>query len=252
MDLGLKDKVALVTGTASQIGMGKAIALTLAREGCDIIASDIDLAGTEKTASEVNALGRKVMAFKVDVANSDEVGEMVKAALQEFGQIDILANVAGLATFGGFLAEMKEADCDREINVNLKGVLNCTRAVLQSMLARQYGKIVSISSIFARIGIASGVVYSASKEGVIGFTKSLAKEVGPSGINVNAIAPGLVLTNFPPNLSPEMVENNRMTTPTRRITTTEDIANAVAFLSSDVSKNITGQTISVDGGTFMV
>jgi len=181
MDLGLKDKVALITGTASQIGMGKAIALTLAREGCDIIASDIDLEGTEKTASEVKALGHKAIAFKADVANSAEVGEMVKAALKEFGKIDILANVAGLATFGGFLAEMKEEDCDREINVNLKGVLNCTRAVLPSMLARKYGKIISISSIFGRIGIASGVVYSASKEGVIGFTKSLAKEVGPSG-----------------------------------------------------------------------
>ncbi|MFC2069844.1 SDR family NAD(P)-dependent oxidoreductase [Chloroflexota bacterium] len=251
MDFGLKDKVAIITGTASQIGMGKAVALTLAKEGCNIIASDIVLEGAEQTAAEIEALGRKVIAFKVDVANSAEVSKMVKTALKEFGKIDILANIAGVTTFGGNLVDMKEEDCDKEINVNLKGGLNCARAVLPNMIERKYGKIVSISSVFGRIGIAGGVIYSAAKDGVIGFTKALAREVGHSGINVNAIAPGLVLTNMPPNLSPEMVEANRATTPTGRITTTEDIANALAFLASDVSKNITGQTISVDGGTFM-
>ncbi len=275
MDYGLTEKVALVTGAGSQLGMGKEIALTLAREGCNIAASDINLEGTEKTVSEIRNMGRKAIALKADICNVAEVKKVVADAIQQLGKIDILVNVAGGATFGGSLAEMLEENVDKELTLNLKGAMNCTRAVLPDMLSRKYGKIVSISSFGARTGVSGAVVYCAAKEGIIGMTKALAKEVGPSGINVNAIAPGLVLTEFygpgfsklpgpmrpgaaspppPQGSSPPADQPAGGPPPMQRpkLTTTKDVANMVAFLVSDVSSNIAGQTISVDGGQFMI
>ena len=254
MDLGFKGKIALVTGTASQIGMGKAISLTLAKEGCDIISCDIDLEGAKKTADEVKALGRKAIALKADVANKAEVGDMVKAALAEFGKIDILVNTAGLTAGGGPFAQTKEENWGKDINVNLYGAMNCSKAVLPGMLERKYGKIINFSSGVARSGMANTASYSAAKGGVLAFTKSLALEVGASGINVNGIAPGMAATNFGGgNIKPDSDMVKMMTSrwPLKRLTTVEDIANTVAFLASDVSGGIAGHTIEV-GGSYLV
>jgi NAD(P)-dependent dehydrogenase (short-subunit alcohol dehydrogenase family) len=253
MDLGLKDKVALVTGTGSQIGMGKAIALTLAGEGCDIVAADIDLEGAKKTAAAVEALGRRSLAIKTDISSSAEVNQMVKTALEHFGRIDILVNNAGAISGAKPFTETTDADWDRDININYRGVLNCTKAVLPQMLERKSGKIVNISSIGGKLGSAHAAVYNGAKAAVITFTKSIAAFAGPSGINVNSVAPGLANTAFgggaPP---PGLVEKVQESIPMKRITTVQDIANAVAFLASDIASDITGQALSVDGGQSMV
>jgi NAD(P)-dependent dehydrogenase (short-subunit alcohol dehydrogenase family) len=253
MDLGLQGKVALVTGAGSQIGMGKAIVMTLAKEGCDIIVADIDFSGVKKTADEVKVLGRKAEAFKVDVTSSSEVNQMVESALAQFGKIEILVNNAGAGSHPKPFLEKTENEWDADININLKSVLICTKAVLPNMISNKQGKIINISSIGARIGGPLGATYNSAKAGVICFTKSIAAGVGPSGINVNVITPGLVLTNFgTSSLPPGTVEKVKATVPLRRITTTQDVANLVAFLASDVACDITGQTIGVDGGECMI
>jgi len=248
MDLGLKGKVALVTGAGSQIGFGKAIALTLAKEGCDVIVNDINIEGAEKTAAEVRALGRKAMAIKADVRNRDEVNNMVKTALKEFGKIDILVNNAGAPGIG---PPTSEEVWDINVNINFKGTWHCTNAVLPHMRERKSGKIVNFSSSVARSGI--GGLYAAAKEAVIGLTKSWARELGPLGINVNGIAPGMGDTGFQiaAKATPEQKQRFISTVPMRRLTMPQDIANTVAFLVSDVSNDITGQTIQVDGGDYM-
>jgi len=251
MDLGLTGKVALITGAGSQIGQGKAIALTLAREGCDIAANDIDLEGAEKTASEVRALRRRAFAFKADIADSAAVNEMVKAAIKEFGRIDILVNNAGGSRGGGPIAEMDEAKWDRAINVDLKGALNCMRAVLPGMVSRKYGKIVNMSSHPGLLGAPGSSAYSAATSGILALTRSVASEVGPSGINVNIIVPGMVLTNFFKDMTPDRVEAMKSRLPLRRVGSPQDVANLVAFLVSDASSYITGQTMVIDGGALM-
>jgi NAD(P)-dependent dehydrogenase (short-subunit alcohol dehydrogenase family) len=249
MDFGLKDKVALVTGAGSQIGFGKAIALTLAKEGCDIIANDIDLEGVQKTAAEVEALGRKAMAAKADVTSSAEVNEMVKAALEKFGRIDILVANAGHAFARGLFAEQDEADWDKDINLNLKGVMICAKAVLPNMLERGSGKIIATSSGAAKRGGPGVEAYGASKSAVGGFTKSLAISVAAQGINVNCIAPAIAVTNFVGGKMSPGIERMIEEIPQKRATVPQDVANLVAFLASDVSSHITGQMISVDGGS---
>jgi 3-oxoacyl-[acyl-carrier protein] reductase len=250
MDLGLKGKVALVTGAGSQIGFGQAIALTLAREGCDIIATDMNIEGAKKTAASVEALGRKAIALKADVASITEVKDMVKAALEQFGRIDILVNDAGVGNIPKPFAEMAETDWDLLINVNFRGVLNCTKAVLPQMLERKSGKIVNVSAVGGLMSTPGIAVYSAAKAGVISFTKSLGAEVAASGINVNSVAPGLAKTNFGGGGgggSSEFFERVSKNIPLGRITVPQDIANAVAFLASDVSSDIVGQTFNVSG-----
>lgn len=253
MDLGLKDKVALVTGAGSQIGFGKATALTLAKEGCDIIVTDIDLEGAKKTVAEIKVLGRKAVAIKANVSNGAEVKEMVNSALAQFGKIDILVNIAGATTPPKFFIDKTENEWDRDINLNLKGVLYCTKAVLPQMLSRKSGKIVNIASVNIKKGFPTTSIYAAAKSGVVGFTQVLANETATSGINVNCIAPGLGLTNFvagggPPGGFDAIIQG----IPNKRSTTPQDIANTVAFLVSDVSSDIVGQTISVDGGTSII
>ena len=253
MDYKLQGKVALVTGTASQVGMGKAICLTLAKEGCDIISADIDLEGAKQTAEEVKALGRNAISLKVDVAKSSEVEEMVKAALKEFGKIDILVNTAGLmAKIGVTFMESKPEMWEKDIAVNLYGTMNCAKAVVSGMVERKYGKIINFSSIAAKQGGPSS--YSAAKAAILALTRGLATQFGPSGINVNAIAPGIVKTNlFAGDKNANLAyEGLAARMPLRRIQTVEDIANAVAFLASDVSRNITGQCIQVDSGLVML
>lgn len=254
MDYLLRGKIALVTGTASQIGMGKAICLTLAKEGCDIISADIDLEGAKQTAAAVKVLGRKCIAQKVDVANGSEVDEMIKTALREFGKIDILVNTAGgNFELGTPFLESKPEMWVKNLAVNLYGTMNCAKAVIPFMVEHKYGKIINFSSISAKSGGPGS--YGAAKAAVLEFTRGLATQFGPSGINVNAIAPGVVPTKFFLALGERanrLFEDMAARTPLRRNQTVEDIANAVAFLASDVSKNITGQCVQVDSGMIML
>jgi len=249
MDLGLKGKVALVTGAGRQIGFGKGIALALAKEGCDIIVGDIDLKGAEQTAAEVKALGRKSIALKADVTSSAEVNDMVKAALAQFGRIDILVNNAGVGTPPKPFVESTEAEWDLGININLSAVMNCTKAVLPHMISRKSGKIVSMSSVAGLAGTPTGTIYGAAKAGVVNFTAGLALEVAESGINVNCIAPGLGATGFHPasGFPPAYIENVKKMAAAGKTTTPEEIGNTVAFLVSDVSKRIVGQCLRVSG-----
>ncbi|HEY54988.1 MAG TPA: SDR family oxidoreductase [Dehalococcoidia bacterium] len=249
MDLKLTDKVALITGTGSQIGFGKGIALALAREGCHIISVDVDLEGAQKTAAEVRALGRKAIAIKADITKKAQVDKAVKEALAEFGKIDILVNNAGRASGVRPFVTTTEAQWDIDIDVNLKGTLYFTQAVLPHMLERKYGKIVNFSTHAAHqpTGLAGAGPYIAAKAGVVMFSKTLAGEVGPSGININIIAPGPGATNFhrTSGAPPQMVELVESMAKEGLAATPQDIANTVAFLVSDVAKKLSGQVIEV-------
>ena len=251
MELDLEGKVALVTGAGSQIGFGKAICLTLAKEGCDIIVNDINLDDTQKTAEAVKALGRKSTVIKADVTKKTEVQDMVKKALSEFGKIDILVNVAGAILMGGPFPEQTEESWDKEIDLNLKGTMFCAQAVAPGMIERKYGKIVNISSGTVRMIHPMVSAYSIAKGGVEVFTKQLAKVLIVHGINVNCVSPGWSLTNFVKGDKEALKARFLPETPVGRGTEPEDIANAVAFLASDVSSDILGHILSVDGGSTM-
>jgi 3-oxoacyl-[acyl-carrier protein] reductase len=251
MDLGLKDKIALVTGAGSPIGFGRSIALTLAKEGCHIIANDINFEDAKQAASEIETSGRKAIAYKADVTKSAEVNNMVKAALEQFGKVDILVNNAGIISPQKPFVETTEEEWDRDIDVNLKGVAICTKAVLSQMISRKSGKIINISSSGGKIGVANGALYCAAKAAVMVFTRSLAREVAPLGINVNSVAPGPAKTGLSRGVPPDTLERFVAMLPLGRATTTQDIANMVAFLASDVASDIVGQTFSVDGGLTM-
>ncbi len=247
MELGLKDKVALVTGTGSKIGMARAIALALAGEGCDIISSDIDAEGAERTADEVKALGRRAIAVKTDVSKQSEVKDMVKAALDEFGKIDILINAAGGTAGAGPIIQAPEEKWEKDIAVNFLGSMYCAKAVLPIMLERQYGKIVNFSTGIALTGMPGSSSYAGSKAAIQSFTKCLSLEVGPSGINVNCLSPTMVLTNFGTHaaMDPKRAEEMAARMPLRRLTTVQDIANLALFLTSDMASGMTGQVISI-------
>src|SRR4030043_294150 len=196
MDLGLKDKVALVTGGGSQVGFGKGIALVLAKHGCGIIVNDINEEGAQKTAAEVEALGRKALEIKADVTKQSDVKDMVKQALDKFGRIDILVNNAGRATTPTPFVETPEKNWEIVFNLNVYGVFYCTKAVLPQMIERKSGKIINIASGAGISGMPRCVHYGASKAAIIAFTKGLSKEVIGHGINVNAVAPGGGNTDF--------------------------------------------------------
>ncbi len=249
MDLGFKGKVALVTGAGSQIGFGKAIALLLTREGCEaIVINDINLEDAKKTVQAVKALGCKAIAIKADVTVKAEVQAMVKQALTEYQQIDILVNVAG-AIFGTVpFPDQTEDLWDKEIALNLKGTMLVTQAVLPSMLERKYGKIINISSgsIRAAFGVST---YTFSKGTVEIFSRHLAKSVIKDGVNVNCVSPGWSLTNFIKGDKEEAAKRFLPQTPIGRGTTPEDIANAVAFFASDISGDVVGQVLDVTGGS---
>ena len=244
----LKGKIALVTGAAQ--GIGRAIALLLAQKGADIVISDINLEKAEEMAKEIEALGRKAMAIKVDVANTNDVERMVEAILERFGQIDILVNNAGIAR-DKLILRMTEEDWDSVLNVNLKGTFNCTKAVIKHMSKQRKGKIVNIASVVGEMGNVGQANYSASKAGVIGFTKTIAREFAQRGINVNAIAPGYIETPMTEALTEKVKEELRRMIPMERLGRPDDVAQAVLFLVSEASSYITGQVLNVNGGIYM-
>lgn len=244
----LAGKVALVTGAAQ--GIGKAIVLLLARNGADIVVSDINLEKAEETANEVQVIGRKAMAIKVNVADLEDVERMVQTIIEKFGRIDILINNAGI-TRDKLILRMTEEDWDAVLNVNLKGTFNCTKAVIRHMSKQKGGKIVNIASVSGEMGNAGQANYSASKAGVIGLTKTIAREFAQRGINVNAIAPGYIQTPMTDALSEKVKEELRRLIPMGRLGQPEDVAQAVLFLVSEASSYITGQVLNVNGGIYM-
>lgn len=244
----LKGKTALVTGAAQ--GIGREIALALARAGSDVVISDVNLEKAEETAKEISAIGVKTLALKANVANFSEVEEMINKTTERFGRIDILVNNAGI-TRDNLIIRMKEEDWDLVIDINLKGTFNCIKAAIRPMSKQRGGKVINIASIVGVMGNAGQANYVASKAGVIGLTKTVAREYANRGINVNAVAPGFIDTAMTQALSQEVRDNLQKQIPMGRLGTPEDVANAVRFLASDSANYITGQVIHVNGGMWM-
>ncbi len=248
--MSLEGKVALVTGSGR--GIGRAIAEELAKRGADVILADRMLETAQQSAAEIAAqTGRRTLALEVDVASYESARKMVEKALEAFGKIDILVNNAGI-TRDNLIMRMDEADWDAVIDINLKGAWNCSKAVIRSMMKQRYGRIVNISSVSGLAGQAGQTNYSASKAGLIGFTKALAREVASRQITVNAVAPGFVPTALTVDLPEELKESMLKITPLGRMGKPEEIAYAVAFFASDEAAYITGQVLSVDGGMMMM
>jgi 3-oxoacyl-[acyl-carrier protein] reductase len=244
----LKDKVAIVTGGAR--GIGKEIAIALAREGADIAICDINEDELLRAKSEIEALSRHCMISVLDVGDSVACEDMVNKTLDKFGKIDILINNAGI-TRDGLLMRMKEEDWDLVLRVNLKGAFNFTKSACRPMIKQRYGKIVNIASIIGIMGNAGQANYAASKAGLIGLTKSAAKELASRGINVNAIAPGFIKTPMTDKLTDAQKEAMLKLIPLNSLGSPMDVANLVLFLVSDSSSYITGEVIKVDGGMGM-
>ncbi len=244
----LEGKIALVTGAAQ--GIGRAIGSLLAQQGADIVVSDINFEKAQETAREIEALGRRAMATGANVALMDEVEKMVQETLDRFGRIDILVNNAGIAR-DKLLLRMTEEDWDLVLDINLKGTFHCTKAAIRSMSKQRSGKIVNISSVVGEMGNAGQANYSASKAGVIGFTKTIAREFAGRGINVNAIAPGYIVTPMTDALPEKAKEELKRMIPMERLGQPEDVAQVALFLVSEASRYITGQVIHVNGGIYM-
>jgi NAD(P)-dependent dehydrogenase (short-subunit alcohol dehydrogenase family) len=236
MDLRLKDKVALVTGTGSQIGYGKAIATSLAMEGCDIISADLDFEGAGQTAKSIEGLGRKALAVKVDVSNRTSVDEMVKQAVEKFGAIDILINNAGVSTKWKPFVDTKQDDWEFEIGVNLFGQMNVAQAVLPHMIARKSGRIINTSGGQGIPGIS---LYGAAKGGVVQWTRALAKEVASQGVIVSVYSPGLGATGLTAKDPRDMGEAVKGM-PMGRLCTPEDVGPLVAFMASELCNYFAG------------
>ncbi len=243
-----KDRVSLITGGAR--GIGREIALAFAKEGSDIVICDVNQDALNATKKEIEALGRKAETFVVDVTSLSQVEEMVNKTLDKFKKIDILINNAGI-TRDALIVRMSEQDFDSVIAVNLKGTFNCTKALAKVMMKQRYGKIVSIASIIGIMGNAGQANYAASKAGIIGITKSVAKELASRNVNVNAIAPGFIETDMTAKL-PENVKSQMLAyIPLNRFGKASDVAELAMFLASDASSYLTGQVIKIDGGMVM-
>lgn len=239
-------KTVIVTGAAK--GIGADIAMSFAEKGYNVvICYNTSCESALLLQQSLAATGYPVIAQKVNISNKLDVELLVKEAIYRFGSIDILVNNAGIACQGLF-TEIAEYDIDNLINVNLKGTINCCQAVLPNMIENKSGKIINISSAWGITGASCEAVYSATKAALIGLTKSLAKEVGPSGITVNCIAPGMIDTSMNLNLSDEDKDAFIDSLPIKRIGNTSEIAAAAVFFASDSSSYITGQTLAVDGG----
>ncbi|MEG0570358.1 MAG: 3-oxoacyl-ACP reductase FabG [Oscillospiraceae bacterium] len=239
-------KTAIITGASK--GIGAKTAICLAMQGYNIA---VNYLNSKKAAydivEKITSLGAKALAFKADVSQRSQVDEMVLSVKKEFGKIDLLVNNAGIAQQKLF-TDITSEDWDKMVGTNLTGVFNCTQAVLKDMIRQKSGNIINVSSIWGITGGSCEVHYSAVKAGIIGLTKALAKEVGPCGINVNCVAPGVILTDMNANLDEQTLLSLKEETPLNRIGTTDDIANAICFLASDNAKFITGQVLSPNGG----
>ncbi len=247
-ELSLKGKVALITGGAR--GIGKEIALLFAREGADIALCDVDLEEANKTAKEIQVLGRESLAIKTDVTDSKAVQDMVDKILDKFKKLDILINNAGI-TKDNLVLRMSEEDWDKVIAVNLKGCFICTKIVAKVMLKQRSGRIINLASIIGIMGNAGQANYAASKAGIIALTKSVAKELAPRGVLVNAIAPGFIKTEMTARLSEDIQKKMLSVIPLGRFGEPKDVADLALFLSSEGSSYITGQVIQIDGGMLM-
>ena len=245
----LDGKTALVTGASR--GIGRAIALRLAAEGANIA---INYAGNtakaEETKAAIEVAGGKAALFQAAVSDSAQVEQMVASVLETFGSLDILVNNAGI-TRDGLLMRMKEEDFDAVLDTNLKGIFHVTKAVTKIMMKQRSGRIVNMASVVGIIGNAGQTNYAAAKAGVIGFTKSAARELAARGITVNAVAPGFIATDMTAAMPEKAKEATLAAIPLRRMGTPEDVANAVLFLVSDQAAYITGQVVKVDGGMVM-
>jgi len=245
----LKGKTAVVTGGSR--GIGRAIALLLAEKGANVV---VNYTSNSEAALEVvkkiEGMGAAAMAVKADVSKSEQVENLVNEVLNTFGSIDILINNAGI-TRDNLIIRMSEQEFDEVLTTNLKGAFICTKAVSKVMIKQKSGKIINVSSVVGIIGNAGQSNYAAAKAGLIGFTKSMAKELAKRGINVNAVAPGFIETDMTSKLSDKVKEEFANNIPLARIGKPEDIAKAVLFLSSEYSDYITGQVINIDGGMVM-
>ena len=246
MDLYLTGKVAIVTGGGQ--GIGKAYCLGFAEEGTRVVVADINGETARQTAEEIRNKGGEALPIKVDVSNWEDVSNMVNKTLKEFGQIDILVNNAGIRGMAN-VEDFPDELWERDINVNLKGTFYCTKAVARHMKERRYGKIINQSSMTALRGHeARGSAYAAAKAGVLGFSRTMAQELGPFNINVNAIVPSIVNTPFTANIPKERLDINRKKSVFGRLGEPEDYVGIVLLLASDRSSYITAQSVIIDGG----
>ncbi|MBZ5648195.1 MAG: 3-oxoacyl-[acyl-carrier-protein] reductase [Acidobacteriia bacterium] len=244
----LKGRVALVTG-ASQ-GIGRACALTLAQAGATVALAARNEAKTAAVMKEIAGAGGAARAFKLDVANEDEVKSVVKAVVEQYGKVDILVNNAGI-TRDQLAMRMKRADWDAVLNTNLTGAFLCTQAVIAPMLKQRWGRIINISSVFGRMGQAGQANYAASKAGLIGLTMAMARELASRNITVNAVAPGFIETAMTEGLTPEFRAEALKLIPLGRVGSDMDVAHAVRFLASEEAGYITGHVLNVNGGMLM-
>ena len=247
--MSLNGRVAIVTGAAQ--GIGRAIAESLAQAGADIAVADLDLGRSRETVSAVEKLGRKALSVKVNVADANDTKAMIEQVLKAWEKIDILVNNAGI-TRDGLLLRMKEEDWNLVLQVNLNGTFNFTKAVLQPITKRRYGRIVNIASIVGVMGNAGQANYSASKAAIIGFTKTVGREYAIRNVTVNAVAPGFIDTAMTHGLPSDVKETLQKQIPLGRLGTPADIAAAVRFLVSEDAAYITGHVLHVNGGMLMV
>lgn len=243
--MNLEGRVALVTGAGR--GIGKAIALHLAKEGADIVFTNRNKVYSDQTQAEIEKLGRKCLAFQVDVSDLEAVEGMIKTSLETFSKIDILVNNAGITKDTLFL-RMKREEWDQVLDVNLTGVFNVTKALIKSMVKQRYGRIINLTSVVGFTGNPGQANYSASKAGIVGFSKSIARELGNRNITCNTVAPGFISTDMTNEMTEKQANAVLEQIPLKRMGTVDDISNAVVFLASEQASYITGTTIHVNGG----
>jgi 3-oxoacyl-[acyl-carrier protein] reductase len=244
--MSLSNRVAIVTGSGR--GIGRAIALRLAEAGANVVVNDIgDAEPVEAVVREIKAMGRQALPILADVSSASDVDRLVAAAIAAYGRIDILVNNAGIAR-DQLLLRMTEEDWDRVISVDLKSVFLCTKAVLKYMVKQRWGRIISIASIVGIVGNPGQANYASAKAGIIGFTRTIAKEVASRGITVNAIAPGFIDTEMTQRLKEEWKEELKKRIPLGYLGSPRDVAEAVAFLAGEEAGYITGHVLAVDGG----
>lgn len=246
--MDFKGQVALVTGGAR--GIGKTIAEDLAKKGVNLAIADVSAESASETAKELAARGVRTQSLRLDVSKSDQVVKAFEDIVREFGRLDIVVNNAGI-TRDGLILRMKEEDWDAVININLKGVFLCSKEAVKVMVKQKYGRIINIASVVAFMGNPGQANYSASKAGIVGLTKTVAREYASRGITVNAVAPGFIATAMTDALAENVKQEMLKSIPVGKFGSVEDVAHAVSFLASPESGYITGQVIHVNGGMYM-